>query len=129
MVARADPDGLTMLMGHIGTLAVNPLVYPHLGYDPIKGWTPLAYMANVPNVLAVHAAVPAQSVKELVALAKSKPGELAYGTGGTGRFAYRFGLFRLVTGTEILHVPYKGTAPFVVDLVSGLLQMGFSGTP
>src|SRR5216683_1482821 len=110
MVARADPDGLTMLMGHIGTLAINPLVYPHHGYDPVKGWTPLAYVANVPNVLAVNASVAAQSVEELVALAKAKPGTLA-------------------TGTEFLHVPYKGTAPFVSDLLAGQLQMGFTGAP
>ena len=83
MVARADPDGLTMLMGHIGTLAINPLVYPRHSYDPVKGWTPIAYVANVPNVLTVNASVPATSVQELVALAKAKPGALTYGTGGT----------------------------------------------
>ena len=130
MVARADPDGLTMLMGHIGTLAINPLVYPHHGYDPVTGWTPLAYVANVPNVLAVNASVPAQSVQELVALAKSKPGALAYGTGGTASASHlASAYFAFATGTEFLHVPYKGTAPFVSDLLGGQLQMGFTGAP
>src|SRR5262249_6510046 len=70
-VARADPDGHTILMGHIGTLAINPLVYPQHSYDPVTGWTPIAYVANVPNVLAVHTSVAATSVQELVALAKA----------------------------------------------------------
>jgi tripartite-type tricarboxylate transporter receptor subunit TctC len=130
MVARSDPDGLTMLMGHIGTLAINPLVYPHHSYDPVKGWTPLAYVANVPNVLAVNAAVPAQSVQELLALAKAKPGALAYGTGGTASASHLVSAyFAFATGTEFLHVPYKGTAPFVADLLAGQLQMGFTGAP
>lgn len=130
MVARSEPDGCTLLMGHIGTLAVNPSVYPHLGYDPVKGWSSIAWAANVPNVLAVHASVSASSVSELVALAKSKPGALAYGTGGNGTASHiATAYFTMVAGIELLHVPYKGTAPFVVDLVAGLLQIGFSGTP
>ena len=130
LVARADPDGYTMLMGHIGTLAINPLVYPHHSYDPVTGWTPLAYAANVPNVLAVHASVPANSVQELVALAKAGPGSLAYGTGGTASASHlASAYFAYATGTEFLHVPYKGTAPFVNDLAAGRLQMGFTGAP
>src|SRR5260221_4979344 len=130
MVARSDPDGLTMLMGHIGTLAINPLVYPRHSYDPVKGWTPLAYVANVPNVLTVNAAVPANSVQELVALAKAKPGALTYGTGGTASASHlASAYFAYVTGTEFLHVPYKGTAPFVSDLLGGQLQMGLTGAP
>ena len=130
MVARSDPDGLTMLMGHIGTLAINPLVYPRHSYDPVKGWTPIAYVANVPNVLTVNASVPATSVQELVALAKAKPGALTYGTGGTASASHlASAYFAYATGTEFLHVPYKGTAPFVSDLVAGQLQMGFTGAP
>ena len=130
LVARAEPDGCTLLMGHIGTLAINPLVYPRHSYDPVTGWTPIAYVANVPNVLAVNAAVPAASVAELVALAKAKPGALAYGTGGTASAAHlASAYFTFATGTEFLHVPYKGTAPFVSDLLSGQLQMGFTGAP
>jgi tripartite-type tricarboxylate transporter receptor subunit TctC len=130
MVARSEPDGLTMLMGHIGTLAINPLVYPRHSYDPVKGWTPLAYVANVPNVLAVNPSVAANSVAELVALAKAKPGALAYGTGGAGSASHlAAAYFAYATGTDFLHVPYKGTAPFVADLVGGQLQMGFTGAP
>jgi tripartite-type tricarboxylate transporter receptor subunit TctC len=130
LVARSDPDGLTMLMGHIGTLAINPLVYPRHSYDPVKGWTPIAYVANVPNVLTVNAAVPAASVQELVALAKTKPGALTYGTGGTASASHlASAYFAYATGTEFLHVPYRGTAPFVADLLAGQLQMGFTGAP
>jgi tripartite-type tricarboxylate transporter receptor subunit TctC len=130
MVARSEPDGLTMLMGHIGTLAINPLVYPKHSYDPVKGWTPLAYVANVPNVLTVNPSVAASSVPELVAIAKAKPGALAYGTGGTASASHlASAYFAYATGTELLHVPYKGTAPFVSDLLGGQLQMGFTGAP
>jgi tripartite-type tricarboxylate transporter receptor subunit TctC len=131
MVARAEPDGYLMLMGHIGTLAINPLVYPNHSYDPVKGWTALSYCANVPNVLAVNADnVPAKTVQELVALAKAKPGQLAYGTGGTATASHlASAYFAYATGTEFLHVPYKGTAPFVNDLLGGQLQMGFTGAP
>jgi tripartite-type tricarboxylate transporter receptor subunit TctC len=131
IVARSEPDGYLMLMGHIGTLAINPLVYPNHSYDPVKGWTALSYCANVPNVLAVNAAnVPAMNVQELVALAKSKPGALAYGTGGTATASHlASAYFAYATGTEFLHVPYKGTAPFVADLLGGQLQMGFTGAP
>lgn len=127
MVARAEPDGLTMLMGHIGTLAINPLVYPRHSYDPVKGWTPLAYVANV---LTVNPSVAAGSVRELVALAKARPGALAYGTGGTASASHlASAYFAYATGTEFLHVPYKGTAPFVADLLGGQLQIGFTGAP
>ncbi|MBS0548120.1 MAG: tripartite tricarboxylate transporter substrate binding protein [Proteobacteria bacterium] len=130
MVARAEPDGYLMLMGHIGTLAINPLVYPRHSYDPVKGWTALSYCANVPNVLAVNSSLPATDVKELVALAKAKPGSLAYGTGGTATASHlAAAYFAYATGTEFLHVPYKGTAPFVSDLLAGQLQMGFTGAP
>jgi tripartite-type tricarboxylate transporter receptor subunit TctC len=130
MVARSEPDGLTMLMGHIGTLAINPLVYPKHSYDPVKGWTPLAYVANVPNVLTVNPSVAAISVPELVAMAKAKPGALAYGTGGTASASHlASAYFAYATGTELLHVPYKGTAPFVSDLLGGQLQIGFTGAP
>lgn len=130
MVARAEPDGLTMLMGHIGTLAINPLVFARSTYDPVKGWTPIAYVASVPNVLTVNAAVPAHSVQELVAMARARPGALAYGTGGTASASHlASAYFAYATGTEFLHVPYKGTAPFVADLLAGQLQMGFTGAP
>jgi tripartite-type tricarboxylate transporter receptor subunit TctC len=130
MVARSEPDGLTMLMGHIGTLAINPLVYPKHSYDPVIGRTPLAYVANVPNVLTVNPSVAASGVSELVAMAKAKPGALAYGTGGTASASHlASAYFAYATGTELLHVPYKGTAPFVSDLLGDQLQIGFTGAP
>ena len=129
-VAKAPADGYTLLMGHIGTLAVNPSLYPNLPYDPIKSFAPVAWVARVPNVLVVHPSVPAKSVKELVALAKSKPGQMNYGSGGNGSAAnLATEYFKLQTGTSLLHIPYRGTAPAVTDLVGGQTQVLFTGAP
>jgi tripartite-type tricarboxylate transporter receptor subunit TctC len=129
-VAKAAPDGYTLLMGHIGTLAVNPSLYPNLPYDPVKHFTPVAFVARVPNVLAVHPSVKANSVKELVALAKARPGQLNYGSGGNGSAAnLATEYFKLQTGTSLLHIPYRGTAPAVNDLLAGQIQVLFSGVP
>lgn len=129
-VAKAPADGYTLLMGHIGTLAVNPNLYPKLPYDPVKDFAPVAWVARVPNVLVVHPSVQAKNVKELVALAKSKPGQLNYGSGGNGSAANLASeYFKLETGTSILHIPYKGTAPAVTDLMGGQIQMLFTGAP
>lgn len=129
-VARAAPDGYTLFMGQIGTLAVNPLIYPKLAYNPSKDFTPVAWVANVPNVLVVNPAVPAASLKELVALAKAKPGQLNYGSGGNGSAAHLATEYlKLRTGTSMVHVPYRGTAPAVVDLLAGQIQLMFTGGP
>ncbi len=129
-VAKAAADGYTLLMGHIGTLAVNPSLYPNLPYDPVKNFAPVAWMARVPNVLAVHPGVNANSVREFVALAKAKPGQLNYGSGGNGSAANLAGeYFKLQTETSIAHIPYRGTAPAVTDLVGGQIQMVFTGAP
>jgi len=129
-VAKAPADGYTLLMGHIGTLAVNPSLYPNLPYDPIKSFAPVAWVARVPNVLVVHPSVPAKSVKELVALAKAKPGQMNYGSGGNGSAAnLATEYFKLQTGTSLLHIPYRGTAPAVTDLVGGQTQVLFTGAP
>ncbi len=129
-VAKAMPDGYTLLMGHIGTLAVNPSLYPALPYDPVKSFTPVAWVARVPNVLVVHPLVKAHSVRELVALAKSRPGELNYGSGGNGSAAnLATEYFKLQTGTSLLHIPYRGTAPAVTDLMGGQIQVLFTGAP
>ena len=128
--ARAAPDGYTLLMGHIGTLAVNPSLYPALPYDPVKSFAPVAWVARVPNVLVVHPSVKATSVKELVALAKANPGKLNYGSGGNGSAAnLATEYFKLATGTSILHIPYRGTAPAVTDLMGGQIQVLFTGAP
>ena len=129
-VAKAAPDGYTLLMGHIGTLAVNPSIYPNLSYDPVKNFTPVAWVASVPNVLVVHPSVPAKSVQELVALAKSKPGQLNYGSGGNGSAAHLATEYlKLQSQTFMVHVPYRGTAPAVTDLVGGQIQLMFTGGP
>jgi tripartite-type tricarboxylate transporter receptor subunit TctC len=129
-VAKAAPDGYTLLMGHIGTLAVNPLIYPRLPYDPVKSFAPVAWVASVPNVLVVHPSVPAKSLKELVALAKARPGQLNYGSGGNGSAAHLATEYlKLQSQTFMVHVPYRGTAPAVSDLVAGQTQLLFTGAP
>lgn len=129
-VGRAPADGYTLLMGHTGTLAVNPALYPKLGYKPLSSFTPVAWVARVPNVLVVHDSVPAKTLAELLALAKAKPGQLAYGSGGNGSAAHvTMEYLKLQTGTSFLHVPYRGTAPSVTDLLAGQVQVLFTGAP
>ena len=129
-VARAAPDGYTLLMGHIGTLAVNPSLYPKLPYNPVKDFAPVAWVARVPNVLVVHPSVPAKNVQELVALARSKPGQLNYGSGGNGSAAnLATEYLKLQTGASLVHIPYRGTAPAVTDLMGGQIQVLFTGAP
>lgn len=129
-VAKAAPDGYTLLMGHIGTLAVNPLIYPRLPYDPLKSFTPVAWVANVPNVLVTHPSVPARTLKELVALAKARPGQFNYSSGGNGSAAHlAMEYLKLQSQTFVVHVPYRGAAPAVQDLVAGQVQLLFTGAP
>jgi tripartite-type tricarboxylate transporter receptor subunit TctC len=129
-VAKAPADGYTLLMGHIGTLAINPSLYPRLGYQPLRSFAPVAWVARVPNVLVVHSSVPARTLAELVALAKARPGQLAYGSGGNGSAAHiAMEYLKLQTGASLLHIPYRGTAPAVNDLLAGQLQALFTGAP
>jgi tripartite-type tricarboxylate transporter receptor subunit TctC len=129
-VARAAPDGYTLLMGHIGTLAINPSLYPNLPYDPRTSFEPVALMARVPNVLVVNPSVPARTVQELVALARAKPGSLRYASGGNGSAAHiAMEYFKLRTGTDIGHIPYRGTAPAMTDVVGGQVEMIMTGVP
>lgn len=128
--AKAPADGHTLLMGHIGTLAVNPALYPRLPYDPVRSFAPVAWVARVPNLLVVHPSVPAKDLKELVAHAKAHPGRLNYGSGGNGSAAHTtMEYFKLQTGTSFLHIPYRGTAPSVTDLLAGQVQVLFTGVP
>ena len=128
--AKAAPDGYTLFMGHIGTLAVNPTLYLKLPYDAIKDFAPVALVAMVPNVMVVNPSVPARTVSELITLAKSKPGVLTCSSGGAGSAAHlAIEYFKLSTGTDILHVPYKGTAPAVTDLMGGQVSMTMTGLP
>jgi tripartite-type tricarboxylate transporter receptor subunit TctC len=128
--AKAAPDGYTLMMGHIGTLAVNPSLYPKLPYDPVKDFAPIAWVARVPNVLVVHPSVPAKSIKELAAYLKTQPGKLNYGSGGNGSAAnLATEYFKMQTGTSLVHIPYRGTAPAVNDLIAGQIQFMFTGAP
>mgnify|MGYP001627215884 CR=1 FL=1 len=129
-VARAAPDGHTLLMGHIGNLAVAPSLYPRLGYEPLQHFAPVAWVANVPNVLVVHPSVPARTLAQLLAYARAHPGRLNYGSGGNGSAAHLATEYlKLQTGTFMVHVPYRGTAPAVTDLLGGQLQLMFTGAP
>ncbi len=129
-VARAEPDGYTIGMGHIGTLGVNPSLYAKLNYDPIKSFAHVSMLAKVHNILVVHPSVPAKNVREFVAYAKANPGKLNYGSGGLGSAAHiATEAFGVETGTQFVHVPYRGTAPAVADLLSGQIQLMMTGAP
>jgi tripartite-type tricarboxylate transporter receptor subunit TctC len=128
--AKAEPDGNTLLMGHIGTLAVNPSLYPRLAYDPVKSFAPVAYVARVPNVLVVNAASPFRSLKDLVDAARAKPGQLTYSSGGNGSAAHiTFEALKLKARIFVSHIPYRGTAPSVTDVIGSQVDCTFTGAP
>lgn len=129
-VARATADAYTLLMGHTGTLAINPSLYPKLSYDPIRSFEPVGLIARVPNVLAVRADFPAHNLADLVKLAKAQPGQYSFSSGGNGSSAHMtFELLQQRTGMVLVHVPYRGTAPSVNDLLAGVVNCTFTGTP
>jgi tripartite-type tricarboxylate transporter receptor subunit TctC len=129
-VAKAPHDGYTLLMAHIGTLAVNPALYPKLGYDAAKDFAPVSLVAIVPNVLVVHPSVPVKNVTELIEYARKNPGKLNYSSGGNGSAAHlAMEYFKLQTKTDIVHVPYKGTVPAVTDLIAGQVSLTMTGAP
>ncbi len=129
-VARADPDGYTLIIGHVGSLAMNPFMYAKLPYDVDKDFTPISLLAVVPAIYVVHESVAAKNLKEFVALAKTNPGKLNYGSAGNGSAGHlAMEYLKQVTGMEIQHVPYKGTGPNVIDLVAGRTQAASAGTP
>jgi tripartite-type tricarboxylate transporter receptor subunit TctC len=128
--AKAEPDGNTLLMGHIGTLAVNPSIYPKLPYDPLSSFVPVAYVARVPNVLVVRTASPLRSLKDLVEAARARPGALSYSSGGNGSAAHiTFESLKLRTKIFILQIPYRGTAASVTDVIAGQVDCTFTGAP
>ena len=127
-VARAKPDGYTLLMGNLGMLSANPALYRNLSFDPAKDFVPIARVVVTPLVAVVPAPLPVKSLADFVALAKSKPGELNFGSGGNGNINHLAGeLFKMQTGTSIQHIPYKGSAPALSDLVAGRLQLMIDG--
>lgn len=129
LTARSPPDGYTVMLGAAGNLAVNTFFYKKLGYDPLQDLAPVTLAVSGGNVLVVHPSVPAKSVKELIALARARPGALALGTSGTGGAGHLAGaLFQSMARITLLHVPYKGGAPAMVDLVAGQVQLAFASS-
>lgn len=127
-VARAKPDGYTLLMGNLGMLTANPVLYPKLSFDPSKDFAPVARVVVTPLLAAVPATLPAQSVQQFIAMAKAKPNEMSFGSGGNGNINHLAGeLLKLQTGTQIKHVPYKGSAPALTDLMGGHIQLVIDG--
>jgi tripartite-type tricarboxylate transporter receptor subunit TctC len=125
-VAKSKPDGYTWLLGVQGALAINPVFYTKLPYDAVHDFEPVTQMTRYGYVLVVHPSMPVKRTSELVALGRSRPGDLAYGTSGTGGSNHLAGeLFRLTTGVRMMHVPYKGSAPALTALLSGETQMMF----
>lgn len=130
LVARAAPDGYTLLFGTGGGTFLAPLMLPKVPYDPHRDFAPISMLVQSPQVLVVHPSVAANSVSELVALAKAKPGALNFASVGTGTSPHLGGeLFQSLTAAKIVHVPYKGTAPAMTDLIAGQVQMMFTSMP
>ena len=130
LVARAPADGYTIIMGTFGNIIVANSLYKNLKYDPLKDFAPVALVALPPGILVEHPAVPAQNVRELIAYAKLNPGRLNYGSPGAGAWNHLFfELFNASAGVSIVHVPYKGIAPAVIDLLGGQVQLAISAFP
>jgi len=130
VAAKSKPDGYTLFMGHIGTLAVNPALYAKLPYDPIRDFAPISMVTMVPSMLVVHPSLPVKSMKELIAFAKSHPGALTYGSTGAGGTPYlAVEYFKVMAKLDIVEVPYKGAAPMATDLISGEISLTITGIP
>jgi tripartite-type tricarboxylate transporter receptor subunit TctC len=126
LVAKSAPDGYTLLMGAIATHAINPALYPRLPYDPVRDFRHIALVVQVPNVLVVNNDLAVRSVADLVSLAKRNPGKLDYASGSTGSTGHLAGeLFKQLTGTYMVHIPYKGAAPAAADLMAGRVHLMF----
>src|SRR6185436_11817575 len=126
IVAKSPADGYTILMGAVATHAINPTLYKSVGYDPVNDFALITQVASTPNVLVVNPSVPAGNVKEFVAYAKANPGKLSFGSGSIGSAGHLAGeLFKTMAGVDMLHVPYKGAAPAMQDLVAGQVQLMF----
>ena len=129
MAAKSPPDGYTLFMGTSGPISINISLYPKLGYDPVRDFAPIILAASAPFVVVVHPSIPASNIKQLIALAKSKPGQLNYGQvpGAAAHLASE--LFKSMAGLDMVFVPYKGAAPANNDLVAGQIQLSFASTP
>ncbi len=130
LAAKAAPDGYTILMGTVATHAINRNLYPNMPYYAAKDFAPIVLVATLPNLLVVEPSLPARNVKELIALAMSKPAELAFASAGNGTSQHLSGeLFKKMTGVDMTHIPYRGSAPAVTDLVGGQVQLMFDNIP
>ncbi|MES2187396.1 MAG: tripartite tricarboxylate transporter substrate binding protein [Pseudomonadota bacterium] len=129
-VAKAAPDGYTLLMGNTGSLSINPALYPKLSFDVVHDLAPVGLVSNAPLVVLVHPSQPAKTLKELMATAKAGKGKIDFGTGGAGSIAHlSFALLNSEVGADMVHVPYRGGSPAVTDLVAGQLQVVIEGVP
>ena len=127
VVVKAAPDGYTLLLSSAGPIVINQSLYPSLGYDPLKALLPVTFIASSPLVLVTHPSVPARSVKDLIALARARPARLTYGSGGSGSPPHLTAeLFKTMAGIDLTHIPFKGSAPSVLALVGGQLDLSFS---
>ncbi len=127
LAAKSPPDGYTLVLGTIGPIAINVSLYKKLPFDPVKDLLPITQAANALNVLVVHPSLPAKTVKEVITIAKARPGELSFGSSGPGATDHLAGeLFKTLTGVNMVHVPYKGGAPAMLDLMAGQVQTVFS---
>lgn len=130
LVAKSAPDGYTLLMGTVGTHAINPSLYSKMPYDHVKDFVPVVLVAGVPNVLVVNPALPVQSVADLIKLAKDKPGTINFASSGSGTSIHLSGeLFKTMAGVDMTHVPYKGSSPALTDLIGGQVQVMFDNLP
>ena len=130
LVAKSPADGYTLVMGNIGTHAINQYLMKSMPYDTMKDFVPIAHVLDADNLLVVHPSVPAKNAAELIAYAKSQPGKLSYASGGMGTTSHLAGeLFKSMAGVDIVHVPYKGNSPAITDVMGGQAQMIFATMP
>lgn len=129
-VMRSAPDGHTLMWGHVGTLAVNPWIYPNNPYDVLRDFAPVAQVATLPGVLVVHPSVGVRTAEEFVALARRNPGTLEYGSAGNGSASHiTMAAFADAAGIDLVHVPYRGNGPMLADLLAGRVKCSFAGAP
>jgi len=130
LAAKAPPDGYTLVMASAGSHAVSPALYPKLSWDPVRDFVPITIVAIAPNILIVHPSLPVKSVRELIALAKARPGQLSFGSGGSGSTAHLSGeLFRTMANIRIVHIPFKGAPSAALGVIGGQVEMGLLNLP
>ena len=128
LAAKAAPDGYTIVMGHVGTFGANPTLYPKLPYDAIRDFAPITILATVPNGMAVHPSFPARNAREFIAIARARPKQVLYASGGSGSASHLAAVFfELQAKVDLVHIPYKGTGPAMIDLIAGQTSMTITG--